>query len=82
MSSKFRRIRSTPIEIASTSEKLFECLVSRGRKSPLNAFEASFRARDDIHATADERMRVRSFYGIRPSSTILSKSSRSDVLVP
>ena len=32
--SKFRCIRSTPTEIASTSEKDLECLASTGVKSP------------------------------------------------
>src|SRR5215469_17610913 len=35
--SKFRCIRSTPTEIASTNEKDFECFASTGVKSPLNA---------------------------------------------
>src|SRR5713226_216363 len=37
--SKFRCIRSTPTEIASTSENDFECLASTGVKAPRNAKE-------------------------------------------
>jgi hypothetical protein len=73
MSSKFRRIRSTPTEMQSISKKDFECFASTGVNTPGQCCQAGIFSEGAHHCfqSANQMLWVRSpiLWGLNPDMT-------------